>query len=91
MPKLEKIAGLACNLDGARLMNAAVKLGVPAKQIVDSVDSVSLCLSKGLGTPAGSILVGAHDFIARARRMRKIGWWWHASGWHSGGGRHSCA
>ena len=47
-------------------------LGVPAKQIVDSVDSVSLCLSKGLGTPAGSVLVGAHDFIARARRMRKL-------------------
>jgi threonine aldolase len=45
---------------------------VPAKQIVDSVDSVSLCLSKGLGTPAGSVLVGAHDFIARARRMRKL-------------------
>ena len=70
--RLEKIAGLACILMGARLMNAAVKLGVPAKQIVDSVDSVSLCLSKGLGTPAGSVLVGAHDFIAQARRMRKL-------------------
>ncbi|HCL48722.1 MAG TPA: low-specificity L-threonine aldolase, partial [Rhodobiaceae bacterium] len=72
LAKAGKDSGLGVHLDGARLMNAAVKLGVPAKQIVDSVDSVSLCLSKGLGTPAGSILVGAHDFIARARRMRKL-------------------
>ena len=67
-----KDCGLGVHLDGARLMNAAVKLGIPAKQIVDPVDSVSLCLSKGLGTPAGSVLVGSHDFIARARRMRKL-------------------
>jgi threonine aldolase len=72
LAKAGKDSGLGVHLDGARLMNAAVKLGVPAKQIVDSVDSVSLCLSKGLGTPAGSVLVGAHDFIARARRMRKL-------------------
>ena len=72
LAKAGKDSGLGVHLDGARLMNAAVKLGVPAKQIVDSVDSVSLCLSKGLGTPAGSVLVGSHDFIARARRMRKL-------------------
>jgi len=64
--------GLAVHLDGARLMNAAVKLGVPARQLVEPVDSVSLCLSKGLGTPAGSVLVGSTEFIARARRMRKL-------------------
>ena len=65
-------SGLAVHLDGARLMNAAVKLGVPARQLVEPVDSVSLCLSKGLGTPAGSVLVGSTEFIARARRMRKL-------------------
>jgi threonine aldolase len=65
-------SGLAVHLDGARLMNAAVKLGVPACQLVEPVDSVSLCLSKGLGTPAGSVLVGSTEFIARARRMRKL-------------------
>lgn len=67
-----KASGLAVHLDGARLMNAAVRLGVPASHIVDPVDSVSLCLSKGLGTPAGSVLVGSDAFIARARRMRKL-------------------
>ena len=72
LAKAGKDSGLGVHLDGARLMNAAVKLGVPAKQIVDPVDSVSLCLSKGLGTPAGSVLVGSYDFIARARRMRKL-------------------
>ena len=72
LAKAGKDNGLGVHLDGARLMNAAVKLGVPAKQIVDPVDSVSLCLSKGRGTPAGSVLVGSHDFIARARRMRKL-------------------
>ena len=72
LAKAGKEGGLGVHLDGARLMNAAVKLGVPAKQIVESVDSVSLCLSKGLGTPAGSVLVGSRDFIARARRMRKL-------------------
>ena len=72
LAKAGKDSGLGVHLDGARLMNAVVKLGVPAKQIVDPVDSVSLCLSKGLGTPAGSVLVGSHEFIARARRMRKL-------------------
>ena len=72
LAKAGKDSGLGVHLDGARLMNAAVKLDVSAKQIVDPVDSVSLCLSKGLGTPAGSVLVGSHDFIARARRMRKL-------------------
>ncbi len=64
--------GLSAHLDGARLMNAAIKLGVSARQIVKSVDTVSLCLSKGLGAPAGSVLLGPKDFIMRARRMRKL-------------------
>jgi len=64
--------GLAVHLDGARLMNAVVKLGVTAAETVASVDTVSLCLSKGLGTPAGSVLVGPADFIKKAHRIRKL-------------------
>ncbi len=64
--------GLGVHLDGARLMNAAVKLGVTPASLVDSVDTVSLCLSKGLGAPAGSVLAGSTDFVRRARRVRKM-------------------
>ena len=64
--------GLSTHMDGARLMNAAVKLSVPVKTIVEKIDSVSLRLSKGLGAPAGSILVGSKDFIRKAYRIRKI-------------------
>jgi threonine aldolase len=64
--------GLAVHLDGARLMNAVVKLGISAAEAVASIDTVSLCLSKGLGTPAGSVLVGPRDFIRRAHRVRKL-------------------
>ena len=64
--------GLLVHLDGARLMNAAVRLAVPPAELVAPVDSVSLCLSKGLGAPAGSVLVGSAPFIRRARRVRKM-------------------
>ena len=64
--------GLSVHLDGARLMNAAVALGRPAAEVADCADSVSLCLSKGLGAPVGSVLAGPKDFIARARRSRKM-------------------
>ena len=64
--------GLAIHLDGARVFNAAVKLGVPVLTIARYFDSVSLCLSKGLGAPVGSVLVGRKDFIARAHRIRKM-------------------
>ena len=64
--------GLSSHLDGARLMNAAIKLAVPAKTIVNNVDSVSLCLSKGLGAPAGSVLAGSKNFIKKAHRIRKL-------------------
>ena len=63
---------LAIHLDGARVFNAAVKLGVPVGDITRQFDSVSLCLSKGLGAPVGSVLVGKRDFIARAHRNRKM-------------------
>lgn len=64
--------GLAHHLDGARLFNASVALGVQGKDIAQYFDSVSFCLSKGLGAPVGSMLVGEKDFIAEARRWRKM-------------------
>jgi threonine aldolase len=63
--------GLALHLDGARLFNAAVSLGVPAHQLTDPVDSVTICLSKGLCAPVGSVLCGSREFIHRAHRIRK--------------------
>jgi threonine aldolase len=60
------------HLDGARVFNAAVALGVPVRTLTDTVDSVSFCLSKGLGAPVGSVLCGSTDFIERARRWRKM-------------------
>ncbi|MDZ4358338.1 MAG: beta-eliminating lyase-related protein, partial [Variovorax sp.] len=59
-------------LDGARLYNAAVKLGVPAREITQYFDSVSVCLSKGLGAPIGSVLCGSVELIGKARRLRKM-------------------
>ena len=69
---LAKRRGLATHLDGARLFNASVKLGIEAKQVCRGFDSVSACLSKGLGTPAGTILAGSKDFIKAAHRARKM-------------------
>ncbi|HUE91459.1 low-specificity L-threonine aldolase [Pseudomonas sp.] len=64
--------GLALHLDGARLYNAAVKLNVPAREITQYFDSVSVCLSKGLGAPVGSLLCGSAELIGKARRLRKM-------------------
>ncbi len=64
--------GLSLHLDGARLYNAAVKLGVPVREISQHFDSVSICLSKGLGAPVGSVLCGDAALIAKARRWRKV-------------------
>lgn len=64
--------GLALHLDGARLYNAAVKLGVDARAITEHFDSVSVCLSKGLGAPVGSVLCGSDALIGKARRLRKM-------------------
>jgi threonine aldolase len=63
--------GLLTHLDGARLFNAVVASGTPAARMVRDFDSVSVCFSKGLGAPVGSVLAGRADFIARARRVRK--------------------
>ena len=70
--KMAARRGLSTHLDGARLFNAAAKLGIPGAQVCQNFDSVSVCLSKGLGTPAGTLLLGKADFIARAKRARKI-------------------
>jgi threonine aldolase len=64
--------GLAVHLDGARLFNAAVAIGLPARELVEPVDSVSICLSKGLCAPVGSVLCGSDEFIQKALRLRKI-------------------
>ena len=64
--------GLALHMDGARLFNAAVAQDLDAAQLAQHVDSVTFCLSKGLCAPVGSVLCGSADFIARARRARKI-------------------
>jgi len=69
---LARRRGLATHLDGARVFNAAVALGLPARALVEGFDSVSVCLSKGLGTPAGTVLVGDKAFIGRAKRARKM-------------------
>jgi threonine aldolase len=69
---LARQRGLATHLDGARLFNAAVKQGIPARDIAAPFDSVSVCFSKGLGAPIGSALVGSRDFIRAAHRWRKM-------------------
>ncbi len=63
--------GLSLHLDGARIFNAAVSQGVPAKDLAAPADSVTFCLSKGLSAPVGSVLCGNREFIARAHRVRK--------------------
>ena len=73
--------GLGLHLDGARLYNAAVACGVPAREIARHFDTVSICLSKGLGAPVGSVLVGSHALVDKARRWRKV----TGGGWRQAG------
>lgn len=81
--KLAKEKQLCAHIDGARIMNAAVALTgkdtpsadeiwVQARALVQGYDSVSVCLSKGLGAPVGSLLLGSEDFLKRAKRVRKM-------------------
>ena len=65
-------AGLKLHMDGARIWNAAVALGISEREIAERFDSVSVCFSKGLGAPVGSALAGSGEFITRARRFRKM-------------------
>lgn len=64
--------GIPVHLDGARIFNAAIALGVPARELAACADSVTFCLSKGLAAPVGSVVAGSADFIRRARRCRKL-------------------
>lgn len=64
--------GLAFHIDGARIFNSAVALGVPVQALTRDADSVNFCLSKGLSAPIGSLLAGNREFIRRARRFRKM-------------------
>jgi threonine aldolase len=70
--RLARVHGLRVHMDGARIFNAAAALGVDAQELVRDVDSVMFCLSKGLCAPVGSLLCGSADFIAEARRARKV-------------------
>src|SRR5437667_6710145 len=63
---------LMMHLDGARLWNAVVATGIPAAEWARNFDSVSVCFSKGLGAPVGSALAGSREFVAKARRLRKL-------------------
>jgi threonine aldolase len=67
-----KDCGLAVHLDGARIWNASVALGVPPAALTVGVDTVQACLSKGLGAPVGSVVAGSAEFVAQARRLRKM-------------------
>lgn len=69
---LAQETGLALHLDGARLFNATVVSGVEVETISSLFDTVSICLSKGLGAPVGSVLLGSRHFISEARRWRKV-------------------
>ena len=76
--QVEALAGLAhargvkVHMDGARIFNAAIALGVPVSTLAQTVDSMMFCLSKGLSAPVGSIVVGSREFIHKAHRMRKL-------------------
>jgi threonine aldolase len=67
-----RAARLAVHLDGARIWHAAVALDVPLTALTDGVDTVQACLSKGLGAPVGSVIAGSAEFVAEARRVRKM-------------------
>lgn len=70
--------GIALHLDGARLFNAHIATGIPLSNYAAKADTVSVCFSKGLGAPLGSMLLGPREIIERARRLRV----WHGSGFH---------
>lgn len=73
--------GCKTHIDGARIFNAVIKTGIDAKRMTRDYDSVSICFSKGMGAPVGSVLVGSTEFIARAHRWRKM----FGGGWRQAG------
>ena len=70
--EIAKNNGLNVHMDGARVFNAAIALGIDVKKIAQFADSVMFCLSKGLSAPVGSVVVGSRDFIEKARKYRKM-------------------
>jgi len=87
---LARAHGLGIHLDGARLFNAAVACQVPAREIARHFDTVSICLSKGLGAPVGSVLVGSQALVDKARRWRKVcGGGWRQAGILAAAGLHA--
>jgi threonine aldolase len=72
LAELAHAHGIAIHMDGARIFNAAVALGIPVSDLARPLDSVMFCLSKGLSAPVGSMLVGSKEFIRRAHRTRKL-------------------
>lgn len=82
--------GLALHLDGARLFNALVATGQKPKAYGEVFDTISICLSKGLGAPIGSLLLGGHDDIKRAKRVRKVmGGAWRQAGYIAAAGHYA--
>ncbi|CAD6260283.1 unnamed protein product [Miscanthus lutarioriparius] len=71
--EIAKSHGLKLHIDGARIFNASVALGVPVDRLVKAADSVLVCMSKGLGAPVGSVIVGSKAFIDKAKILRKTG------------------
>jgi threonine aldolase len=72
LAELAHAHGIAIHMDGARIFNAAVALGIPVSDLARPLDSMMFCLSKGLSAPVGSMLVGSKEFIRRAHRTRKL-------------------
>lgn len=72
LSSLARAHGVAVHMDGARIFNASIALGVPVSTLARTVDSMMFCFSKGLSAPVGSIVVGSKEFITRAHRMRKL-------------------
>lgn len=88
--KFARDSGLAYHLDGARLFNALVATGQSARDYGALFDSISICLSKGLGCPVGSLLLGSAEFIGEARRVRKrLGGGWRQAGFLAAAGIHA--
>jgi threonine aldolase len=82
--------GLALHLDGARLFNALVETGQKPKQYGEVFDTISVCLSKGLGAPVGSLLLGSHQDIKKAKKIRKVmGGAWRQAGYLAAAGLYA--
>ena len=81
LKNVSKNLGLPVHLDGARLFNSSIYEDVALSELADGCDSISLCLSKGLGAPVGSVIAGSDEFVSKCRRTRKaLGGGWRQAG-----------